>query len=129
MRVEDLLDVPLDVACLILDAVAGVEPGTIVRLPLGELVGRPPFTPRSSHQLPIDLVLGLAGFLRDEPIGGMFLGLAGHGFGYGTPLSRVVRGAMPDFRDAIEAELYDLASHGTGLPRRPGSTSATGTEA
>jgi hydrogenase maturation protease len=111
LRVEDLTDLPPGVDCLILDAVAGVEPGTVVRLPLRELAGRPPFTPRSSHQLPIDLVVGLAGILRDVPVSGTFIGLAGHGFGYGTALSRVVRAAMPAFREAIEAELYDLTCH------------------
>ncbi len=109
LRVEDLIDLPADVSCLILDAVAGVDPGTVVRLTLGDLAGRPPFTPRSSHQLPLDLVVGLAGVLRDRPIEGTFVGLAGRGFGYGTPLSRVARAAMPAFREAIESELYDLA--------------------
>lgn len=109
LRVEDLIDLPAGVSCLILDGVAGVEPGTVVRLTLGDLAGRPPFTPRSSHQLPLDLVVGLAGVLRDQPVEGTFVGLAGRGFGYGTPLSRVVRAAMPAFREAIESELYDLA--------------------
>jgi hydrogenase maturation protease len=111
LRVEDLEDVPSGVDCLILDAVAGVEPGTVVRLPLVELADHLTFTPRSSHELPIDLVLGLAGVLRDEPVSGTFLGLAGHGFGFGTPLSRVVRAAMPAYREAIEAELFALAFH------------------
>ena len=47
--------------------------------------------------------------MRDGPVEGTFVGLAGHGFGYGTPLSRVARAAMPAFREAIESELYDLA--------------------
>jgi hydrogenase maturation protease len=111
LRVEDLVDLPPDVACLILDAVAGVEPGQIVRMSLDELVERPAFTPRSSHELPIDLVVGLAGIVRDQPVSGAFIGLAGHRFGYGTSLSRVARAAMPAFREAIETELYRLTSH------------------
>jgi hydrogenase maturation protease len=119
LRVEDLVDVPAGVSCLILDAVAGIEPGTVVRLTLGELERRPPFTPRSSHQLPIDLVVGLAGILRDQPVGGTFIGLAGHGFGYGRSLSRVARAAMPAYHEAIEAELYDLAlEERAGAPAR-----------
>jgi hydrogenase maturation protease len=107
--VEDLVDLPAGVSCLIVDAVAGVEPGSVVRLPLTDLAARPPFTPRSSHQLPIDLVLGLAGILRDGPITGTFVGLAGHGFGYGKPLSGAARAAMPAFSEAIEEELCHLA--------------------
>ena len=109
LRVEDLVDLPAGLSCLIVDAVVGPEPGTVVTLTLGELVGRPPFTPRSSHQLPIDLAVGLAGILRDRPVEGTFVGLAGRAFGYGTPLSRVAQAAMPAFGEAIEVELYHLA--------------------
>lgn len=108
--VEDLVDLPAGVSCLIVDAVAGVEPGSVVRLPLTDLAARPPFTPRSSHQLPIDLVLGLAAILREGPITGTFVGLAGHGFGYGKPVSGEARAAMPAFSEAIGEELCHLAS-------------------
>ena len=108
LRVEDLVDLPADAACLIVDAVAGVEPGRIVRLPLDQLGERSGFTPRSSHQLPIDLVVGLAGILRDRPVEGTFVGLGGLAFGYGTSLSTVTRAAVPAFADAIERELNDL---------------------
>jgi hydrogenase maturation protease len=115
LRVEDLVDLPPGVSCLLLDAVAGVEAGRVVQLTLEELIGRPAFKPRSSHQLPIELVLGLAGRLRNEPVCGTFIGLAGHGFGYGAPLSPVVRAAMPAFRKAIERELHHLALHERAL--------------
>ena len=120
LRVEDLVDLPPGVACLILDAVAGVEPGHIVRLPLSDLVGRPAFTPRSSHQLPIDLVVGLAGILRDTPVAGTFLGLAGHGWDYGAPLSRAARAAQPAYREAIASELHDLAFREEAVAPVPG---------
>ena len=115
LRVEDLVDLPPDVACLITDTVVGLEPGEIVQLSLGDLARRPAFTPRSSHQLPIDLVLGLAGILRDHAVTGTFIGLAGHGFGYGSPLSRAARGAMDRFADAITTELFRMAE---GIPVR-----------
>ncbi len=105
LRVDDLADLPADASCVIVDAVAGPEPGTVVRCTLADLASGPTCSPRSSHQLPIDIVLGLAGVLRQSAIPGTFVGLAGHGFGYGSPLSRAVRGALPDFRDAIEAEV------------------------
>ena len=113
LHVEDLVDLPHGVECVILDAVAGPEPGEIVRLTLRELTERPTFTPRSSHELPIHLVVALAGIVRDEPVAGAFIGLAGHRFGYGTPLSRVVRAAIPAYREAIASELRCLAAaHG-----------------
>lgn len=109
LRVEDLEDLPPGVRCLVVDAVAGVAPGEIVRLPLGALGVPSGFTPRSSHQLPIHLVIGLAGVLRDRPVEGTFIGLGGQAFGYGTPLSPVARAAIPAFADAIEGELRELA--------------------
>ena len=108
LRVEDLTDLPAEAGCLIVDAVAGVEPGRVVRLRLQELEERPGFTPRSSHQLPIHLVVGLAGILRGRPVDGTFVGLGGLEFGYGTPLSAVARAAVPAFGDAIEREIDGL---------------------
>lgn len=115
LRTEDLIDLPDGVQALIIDAVLGLSPGDIVRMPLGELAARPAFTPRSSHQLPIDLVVGLAGVIRKRPVPGVFIGLAGHRFGYGTPLSRAARAALPAFRLAIEQELERMV----GMPIPP----------
>ena len=108
LRVEDLVDLPSDAACLIVDAVAGVDPGRVVRLPLHELGDRSGFTPRSSHQLPIHMVVGLAGVLRERPVAGTFVGLGGFGFGYGTPLSTIASAALPTFALAIQREADDL---------------------
>ena len=113
LHVEDLTDLPSGVACLVLDAVAGVEPGEIVTLPLSDLLVRPAFTPRSSHELPIDLVVGLAEIVREAPVTGTFVGLGGHWFDYGAPLSRVVRAAMPAYSEAIATELGRLAGIGS----------------
>ncbi len=112
LRTEDLIDLPDGVQALIIDAVIGLSPGEIVRMPLGDLAARPAFTPRSSHQLPIDLVVGLAGVIRERPVPGVFIGLSGHRFGYGTPLSRAARAALPAFRAAIEEELERMV----GMP-------------
>ena len=105
LRVEDLVDVPAGSWCLILDAVVGVEPGSIVERSLDELTEHPGFTPRSSHQLPIDLVVRLAAILRGDPIGGRFIGLAGSDFGYGAALSVAARAAMPAYGSAIGSAL------------------------
>ena len=110
LRTEDLIDLPETMQVLIVDAVLGPTPGDVVTLPLARLVADPPFTPRSSHQLPIDLVVGLAGIIRKRPIPGTFVGLAGHRFGFGTPLSRAARAGLPAFREAIVAELESLVA-------------------
>lgn len=129
LRVEDLVDLRSDERCLIIDAVSGVDPGEIVIVRLEDLTARPEFLPRSSHELPIEIVLALAGTIREQPIEGVFVGLGGHRFGYGTPISRAVRAAMPAFRNAIADQLTRLAGDGptkdsTGClvdPPEPGS--------
>ncbi len=108
LDVEDLLDLSPGVVGLILDTAVGVAPGCIVRIPFAELlapVGKP--APRSSHALPIDQVLGLAAALDRMPEG-VFVGIGGRRFGFGQPLSRVVRAALPAYRDAILAEIENL---------------------
>jgi len=115
LHVEDLVDLPRGVVCLVLDAVAGVEPGHVVRMPLSDLLVRPAFTPRSSHELPIDLLVGLAGIVRETPVVGTFVGLGGHGFDYGAPLSKVVRAAMPAYGEAIATELALLTGVDPGV--------------
>jgi hydrogenase maturation protease len=127
LRVEDLLDLPLESSLIVVDAVTGVEPGQVVHLSLEMLAGlarrggadRP--TPRSSHQLPIELVLGLAELLRGRPIPGAFVGLGGRSFAFGPRLSRVVRDALPSLRAAIAAELDHLAVGATvtSIPGEP----------
>ncbi|MEX1172381.1 MAG: hydrogenase maturation protease [Chloroflexota bacterium] len=110
LHVEDLVDLRPDERCLIVDAVSGVAPGEIVVTPLAALFEDPGFTPRSSHELPLDRVLALAAIIREQPIDGSFVGIGGHRFGYGTPLSRHARAALPGFRDAITRELIRLAA-------------------
>lgn len=112
LRVEDLVDLRSDERCLIIDAVSGIDPGEIVVVPLQDLRARPEFSPRSTHELPIELVLALAGIIREQTIEGAFVGLGGRRFGYGTPISRAVRAAMPAFRDAIADQLTRLTGAG-----------------
>ncbi len=110
LRVEDLLDVPDGELAVVVDAAVGIAPGHVVTLPIESIVadGAAP-APRSSHELPIDQVLGLAGALRPGGLpGGSFIGIGGRRFGYGRPLSRSVRLNMATFRTAIAAELSRL---------------------
>jgi hydrogenase maturation protease len=109
LRTEDLLELPDGVGVVIIDAVQGPRPGVVVRLPVRDLASRPPFTPRSSHELPIDLVVGLAGALRQRPVDGVFVGLAGSSFGFGSGLSAAARSGLPAFRAAVLRELEGVA--------------------
>ena len=108
LQVEDLVDVPPGMCCLIIDAVVGVEPGTIVRVPLSELSHAGAPAPRSSHQLPISQVIALTEALRGRVPDGCLVGVGGQRFGYGSRLSAAVRGSLPAFGEAIVAEAANL---------------------
>ena len=111
LRVEDLLDVRAGELAVVVDAAVGVPPGHVVALPIADIapaLGTP--APRSSHELPIEQVLRLAATLRPGGLpAGTFIGIGGRRFGYGRPLSRSVRLAMPGFQRAIASELARLA--------------------
>jgi hydrogenase maturation protease len=110
LRVEDLTDVRPGEVAVVVDAAVGIAPGHVVTLPISSIVADAESpTPRSSHELPIDQVLGLAGMLRPGGLPeGSFVGIGGRRFGYGRPLSRSVRINMPAFQAAIAAELARL---------------------
>lgn len=117
LRVEDLLEVSQGEVAIIVDAAVGIPPGHVVAIPLDDIApaaGSP--APRSSHELPIDQVLSLAATLRTGGLpAGSFIGIGGRRFGYGRPLSRSVRLAMPGFQRMIASELARLA-HVPGGP-------------
>lgn len=115
LRVDDLIDLRRDERCLIIDAVSGLTPGEVVVMSLEELATTPMFSPRSSHELPIGLVLGLTAIIREQPIEGTFVGLGGHRWGYGTPISRSARAGMAAFRAAIIEQLALLTSVKAGV--------------
>lgn len=109
LRVDDLADLRLGERCLIIDAVCGIPPGEVIVMPFDGSRAWPDAAPRSAHELPIDLILSLATIIRGQPVEGCFVGLGGHRWGYGTPLSRSARAAMPAYRAAIARELALLA--------------------
>jgi len=111
LRVEDLLDIPAGEVAVVVDAAVGIPPGHVITLSIGTIAADSTApTPRSSHELPIDQVLGLAGVLRPGGLPeGSFVGIGGRRFGYGRPLSRSVRLNMAAFQAAIAAELGRLA--------------------
>jgi hydrogenase maturation protease len=107
LRVADLCDVRSGEIAIVVDAAIGVPPGHVVTVPIEQILADPDSpAPRSSHEQPIDEVLGLA---RLERAGGLpegsFVGIGGRRFGYGRPLSRSVRLNMTSFQAAILAEL------------------------
>ncbi len=119
LRVEDLLDVPDGEIAVVVDAAVGIPPGHVITMPIGSITADESTpTPRSSHELPIDQVLGLAEAMRPGGLpGGTFVGIGGRRFGYGRPLSRSVRLNMAAFQSAIAGELTRL----TGVPNGPGT--------
>jgi hydrogenase maturation protease len=110
LRVEDLTDVPAGEVTVVVDAAVGIPPGHVVTLPIRQILADAESpAPRSSHELPIDQVLGLAQVMRPGGLpDGTFIGIGGRRFGYGRPLSRSVRLNMAHFQAAIAAELARL---------------------
>ena len=105
----DLIDVPAGESCVVLDTVVGVEPGAVVDIPLDELVTCDGMTPRSSHELPIEQVLGITMAVRGAIPTGTFVGIGGKWFGFGQVQSRALRQGMPAFEQAAEAAILRLA--------------------
>jgi hydrogenase maturation protease len=122
LRVEDLLDVPSGEVAVVVDAAVGIPPGHVVSLALSSVVAGPDVpTPRSSHELPIDQVLGLAAVMRPGGLPeGTFVGIGGRRFGYGRPLSRSVRLNMAAFQAAIAAELARVTDVPAERPKAAG---------
>ncbi len=112
LQVEDLLELPDETGCVIVDAVVGIAPGAVVTLPLEAIPcadREAGIAPRSSHALPLGQMIELAAVLKGHPVRGSFVGIGGRSFGYGRGLGRTVRSGLPAFRAAIEAELIRLA--------------------
>ncbi|MGZ6340610.1 MAG: hydrogenase maturation protease [Candidatus Limnocylindrales bacterium] len=113
LDVEALLDVPASVACVVVDAAVGVPPGVVVTLPQ-EAVARGGAAPHSTHNLPAEQVIALAGTLRGELPRGSFVGLGAASFGLGEGPSPVVVAALDAFVAAIAAEIRRLAAPAPG---------------
>lgn len=106
---SDLIDIPVDEACLVLDTVVGIEAGTIIELPLAELARQQAMAPRSSHALPIQQVVGIAEAVRGGLPRGLFVGIGGKWFGFGPTRSRALRRGMPAYERAVRAAIATLA--------------------
>jgi hydrogenase maturation protease len=99
---EDLVD-GLDAGrVLVLDAVRGVEPGSVMEMPLSALVDRPGGWSATTHVLPIASVVRLAAALGAGLDRGWFVGLGGERFELGSGMSAPVRAALPRFVGRVE---------------------------
>jgi len=111
LDIEHLLDGGRGAPLLIVDTAVGVAPGRVVTLSFDELVAHArKAVPHSSHELPIDQVIGVARELSDAPVDGLFVGIGAADLGFGQSLSRPVREGMGDFVVAIHKALMRLAS-------------------
>lgn len=116
LQPDDLLSLPDDTAALIVDAAHGVTPGSVVVVPLADLVAANDLpSPRSSRGRSIAQLLLAAAARRDAPLRGTFIGIGGRRFGFGQPLSRCVRAALPELRRAIAEEIDRLAELRVGV--------------
>jgi len=106
----DLIDVPRDEACLLLDTVVGVDPGEVIELTLDELAMRATITPASSHALPIGQVLGITAAVRPGLPLGRFIGIGGKWFGFGDLRSRALRDGLPAYERAITVAIEELVA-------------------
>jgi hydrogenase maturation protease len=98
---EDLVELDPDSYVVIVDAVVGVPPGTLVHIDLAQLGAQTGnFTPTSTHQLPLPDVTGLAELLGWAPRG-MFLGVGAASVAPGDVLSPAVAAALPGLCAAI----------------------------
>jgi hydrogenase maturation protease len=127
LAIETLVDIPEGVALIVADAAIGVAAGQVVVVPLEALAGlggtAASAAPSSSHTLPPDLALALAGELRGAPLRGSFVGIGVASFGLGEELSPLVSAAMPEFIAALDSEIRRL---GSTSQRRSSTTSPLG---
>ena len=95
---------------VVVDAIRGPAPGTIVVWTLAEVAELPEAPTASTHGLPLPAVLKLAAALGGHPLHGRFVGIAGARFTIGSQLSAPVRGALPAAARAIEAALHEVVA-------------------
>jgi hydrogenase maturation protease len=115
----DLIDVAPEQSCLVIDTVVGIEPGSVIAIPLEELASpASAVTPRSSHALPIDQVLGIADAIRGGLPRGTFVGIGGKWFGFGARHSRAVTAGLGDLQATVKTELDHLLSDGVTVQAR-----------
>jgi hydrogenase maturation protease len=108
LDVDDIVSVAEGEACIVVDTVVGVEPGTVVVRSLDDLARRPAgVAPRSSHALSVVDALLVAQTVRGALPDGAFVGIGGKWFGYGQRFSRAVKCGLPAFDAALRAAIEE----------------------
>jgi Ni,Fe-hydrogenase maturation factor len=121
LDVLDLSDVPLDGACIVVDAARGLEPGAIAFIPFQRFMGRSASrlpAPRSSHELPLRDLVRLVKVIRGTLPRGGFLVAGGSHFGLGELPSPEVARVVPRLTREIEETVGRLASRRRSSHRR-----------
>ncbi len=110
----DLVELVEGRGAVVVDAVVGVPVGEVVVLSLEAVAAAAPDArrpvARSSHVLPVDQLVALAGALRGSAPHGVLVGVGGASFGLGEPISPAVSDAVPAFAAAIRAEIERLVA-------------------
>jgi Ni,Fe-hydrogenase maturation factor len=109
--------------CIIVDAVTGIEPGSIVELPLSDIVSMSRArakrsangSARPARQLVLDQTLALVELLRAAPPAGRFLGIGMGDSGPGETLSAAVAFGVPALAARLAAAIGEL-DHAEALP-------------
>jgi hydrogenase maturation protease len=111
LDVADLIDVPANQVCVIVDTVVGPEPGSVVTVSLEALAADGHgIAPRSSPTASIAEILESAAAIRGQLPVGVFVGIGGKRFGFGNRRSRAMTSGMRAFERAIETEVRRVAS-------------------
>ena len=107
----DLIEVPADQVCVIVDTVVGPAAGSVVTVSLQDLAADGQgISPRSSPTDSIAEMLQLAAAVRGQLPAGVFVGIGGQRFGFGNRRSRAMTSGMRAFERAIETEVRRVAS-------------------
>ena len=112
LDVDDLLAVPPQARVVIVDVATGIEPGTILELPLADLLENETIRPRSSHALAVAGTVALAELIGARPLQGRVVALGGTRFAMGDVLSGPVAAALPRFASAIREAVEHTRTEG-----------------
>ena len=101
---DDLVAASAAGRCLVIDAVRGIQPGTVVSMPLSELETGGPSS-ASSHALPLPTVIALADALGADMTDATFIGIGGEEFELGERLTPRVEAGLDAFVGAVARTL------------------------
>jgi hydrogenase maturation protease len=104
---DDLVEALVEGRCVVVDAVRGIDPGSVVELPLRRLAAAGGPQPASSHALPVETVIGLAEALGADLDRGAFVGIGGSLFDLGAGLSPAVEHGLTEAAAAIGRTIDD----------------------